>query len=85
MHYESLEVVSYMQKTKVVLWMNGPGDWSIELNHMCHEHISSATLEELVERALIADQNSFIETATASSELAGVEVTDSQAVPKLLP
>jgi hypothetical protein len=65
-----------MQKIHVILWTNGPGDWSVEINHLRHEHISTVTLEELVERALIAAQTPFIETAKTSPELAGVEVTD---------
>jgi hypothetical protein len=53
-----------MQKLDIVLWMNDQrDDWSIEVNGLRHEHVSSQVVEDLVECALIVAETSLMETA----------------------
>jgi hypothetical protein len=53
-----------MQKLNVTLWMNEAEDWSVEINGLRHEHVSSEILEDLVECALISAQALLTEAAT---------------------
>ena len=47
-----------MQEIKIKLWRNDETqDWSIEINGLRHEHVSSEILEDLVECALIVAEN----------------------------
>lgn len=58
-----------MQKLDIVLWMNDQrDDWSIEVNGLRHEHVSSKVVEDLVECALIVAENSLMETAERRPE-----------------
>jgi hypothetical protein len=53
-----------MQKLNVMLWMNQVEDWSVEINGLRHDHVSSEILEDLVECALIVAQKVLTEAAT---------------------
>jgi hypothetical protein len=44
--------------------MNRFEDWSVEINGLRHDHVSSKTLEDLVECALIVAQKLLAEDAT---------------------
>lgn len=53
-----------MQEIRIKLWRNDETeDWSIEINGLRHERISTETLECLVECALIVAEKSLIEAA----------------------
>jgi len=45
-------------------------DWSVEIDGSLHDHISTKTLDDLVEYALLVAQQSLLdsETSTGSSE-----------------
>jgi hypothetical protein len=48
-------------KLKIDLWHNDEAlDWSIEINGLRNEHVTSETLEALVECALIVAEGSLI-------------------------
>jgi hypothetical protein len=56
--FERLEigfrVQTVMQEIKIKLWRNDQAqDWSIEINALPHEHVSSEIMEDRVECALI--------------------------------
>lgn len=53
-----------MQRLNVTLWMNETEDWSVEINGLRYEHVSSEIVEDLVECALIVAQSSLAEAAT---------------------
>ena len=54
-----------MQEFKLKIWRNdGAGDWSIEINGLRHEHITSAVLEALAECALVVAQQALSKAAT---------------------
>ena len=53
-----------MQEINIKLWLDEARDWSIEINGLRHDHISSEILEDLVECALIVAQKSLTEAAT---------------------
>jgi hypothetical protein len=50
-----------VQKLNVVLWMNNPGDWNIEINGCRHEHISSTLIKDLIGCALVLPQTLLVE------------------------
>jgi hypothetical protein len=52
-----------MQRLNVILWMNKPADWSIEINGVRHEHISGENLAELVACAQMLAEESLAEAA----------------------
>lgn len=61
-----------MQEVKLKLWRNIEGDdWSIEILGRLHSHVSTTTVGELVEYALVAAQQALyeLETPTESSEV----------------
>jgi len=43
------------------------GDWSIVINGMCYEHVSSRILEDLVECAVLVAENSLLGPALVDS------------------
>jgi hypothetical protein len=50
-----------MKELNLQIWRNEePGDWSIAINGVRHEHITSQTLEDLVEHAVIVTEKSVI-------------------------
>ena len=54
-----------MQQIKIDLWHNDEAlDWSIEIDGLRHEHVSSEVLETLVECALIVAEKSLTSVAT---------------------
>ena len=62
--FERLEigfwVQTVMQEIKIKLWRNDQAqDWSIEINGLLHEHVSSEIMEDLVECALIVAETSL--------------------------
>jgi len=55
-----------MQQIKINLWHNDEAlDWSIEINGLRNEHITSEIMETLVECALIIAEKSLTRTVTA--------------------
>jgi hypothetical protein len=56
-----------MRQIKIDLWHNDVAlDWSIEINGLRNEHVTSETMEALVECALIVAERSL------TSEVTGV-------------
>jgi hypothetical protein len=54
-----------MQHIKIDLWHNDEAlDWSIEIDGLRHEHVSSEIVETLVECALIVAENSLTREVT---------------------
>ena len=54
-----------MQQIKIDLWHNDEMlDWSIEINGLRHEHVSSEIVETLVECALIVAEKSLTRVVT---------------------
>jgi hypothetical protein len=54
-----------MQEIKIKLWRNDEAqDWSIEINGLWHEHVSTEILEDLVECALIVAERSLVDAST---------------------
>jgi hypothetical protein len=54
-----------MRQIKIDLWHNDEAlDWSIEINGLRNEHVTSETLEALVECALIVAEGSLISNVT---------------------
>jgi hypothetical protein len=54
-----------MQEIKIRFWRNAKAqDWSVEINGLRHEHVSSEILEDLVETALIAGEEQLMELTT---------------------
>lgn len=67
--FERLEigfwVQTVMQEIKIKLWRNDQAqDWSIEINGLLHERVSSEIMEDLVECALIVAEKSWTEAST---------------------
>lgn len=51
-----------MQEIKIKLWRHTEDqDWSAEVHGRLHEHISTKTVDELVEYALVATQQALLE------------------------
>jgi hypothetical protein len=60
-----------MQTLEIGLWLNDEAlDWSIEINGLRHEHVTSEILEALVECALIVAENSLAGAVTGATEVA---------------
>jgi hypothetical protein len=54
-----------MQEIKIDLWHNDEAlDWSIEINGLRHEHVTSEIMETLVECAFIVAENSLTRAVT---------------------
>ena len=53
-----------MQEINIRIWLNEAQDWSIEINGLRHEHVSTHVMEDLVEAAMIVAENSLSEAAT---------------------
>jgi len=54
-----------MQRIKIDLWHNDEAlDWSIEINGLRNEHVTSEILEALVECALIVAEGSLTSKVT---------------------
>ena len=54
-----------MQEIKIRFWRNAEAqDWSVEINGVRHEHVSSEILEDLVETALIVGEEQLMELTT---------------------
>jgi hypothetical protein len=54
-----------MQQIKIDLWHNDEAlDWSIEINGLRHEHVTSEIMETLVECALIVAEKSLTRAVT---------------------
>jgi hypothetical protein len=54
-----------MQRIEIDLWHNNEmRDWSIEINGLRHEHVTSEIVETLVECAMIVAEKSLTMTAT---------------------
>jgi hypothetical protein len=50
-----------MKELNLQIWRNEEvGDWSVVINGLCYEHISSQILEDLVECAVIVAENSLM-------------------------
>jgi hypothetical protein len=67
--FERLEigfrVQTVMQEIKIKLWRNDQAqDWSIEINALLHEHVSSEIMEDRVECALIVLEKSLTGAST---------------------
>ena len=69
-----------MQQIKINLWHNDEAmDWSIEVNGLRNEHVTSEIIESLAECALIVAEKSFNKcsnrTAAVGNSNAGPEAT----------
>jgi hypothetical protein len=54
-----------MQQIKINLWLNDEAmDWSIEVNGLRNEHVTSEIIESLVECALIVAEKSLTRAVT---------------------
>jgi hypothetical protein len=54
-----------MKQLKIDVWHNDEAlDWSIEINGLRHEHVTSEILEALVECALIVAETSLTKPIT---------------------
>ena len=54
-----------MQQIKINLWLNDEAmDWSIEVNGLRNEHVTSEIIESLVECALIVAEKSLTSAVT---------------------
>jgi hypothetical protein len=54
-----------IREIKIRLWRNVEAqDWSVEINGLRHEHVSSEILEDLVEAALIVGEEQLMELTT---------------------
>jgi hypothetical protein len=60
-----IEDIPLMRQIKIDLWHNDEAlDWSIEINGLRNEHVTSETLEALVECALIVAEGSLVSKVT---------------------
>ena len=56
-----------MKTIKIQMWSNlEASDWSIEINGLRHEHVTSEILEDLVECAIIVAERSLTEASTSA-------------------
>ena len=54
-----------MKQINIDLWLNDEvQDWSIEINGLRHEHVTSEIMEDLVECALIVAERTLTEAST---------------------
>jgi hypothetical protein len=57
-----------MKEINLQIWRNEEaGDWSIAINGLRHEHVTSQTLEDLVEHAVIVTEKSLVGPTLVSS------------------
>jgi hypothetical protein len=57
-----------MKELNLQIWRNEePGDWSIAINGVRHEHVTTQTLEDLVEHAVIVTEKSLVGPTLVSS------------------
>jgi hypothetical protein len=57
-----------MKELNLQIWRNEePGDWSIAINGLRHEHVTTQTLEDLVEHAVIVTEKSLVGPTLVSS------------------
>jgi hypothetical protein len=57
-----------MKELNLQIWRNEePGDWSIAINGVRHEHVPTQTLEDLVEHAVIVAEKSLVGPTLVSS------------------
>jgi hypothetical protein len=69
-----------MQKTHINLWRNDEGkDWTIVINDVRHDHVSSEVLKSLVEATVIAADRSLDEQ---HGDLHGRETTSELKPPR---
>ena len=52
-----------MQEIKIKIWLNSADDWSIEINGLRHNHVSSQIMEAFVETSMIMTEKSLIDAA----------------------
>lgn len=56
-----------MEAVNIVVYRNhSHKDWSVEINGTCHNHVSTATLDDLVEYALVTAQQNLLEPETTT-------------------
>jgi hypothetical protein len=53
-----------MQEINIKIWLNAVDDWSIEINGLRHDHISSQIMEAFVETSMVMAEKSLIDAAT---------------------
>jgi hypothetical protein len=53
-----------MQEINIKIWLNAVDDWSIEINGLRHDHISSQIMEAFVETSMVMAEKSLIEAAS---------------------
>jgi hypothetical protein len=57
-----------MKELNLQIWRNEePEDWSIAINGVRHEHVTTQTLEDLVEHAVIVTEKSLVGPTLVSS------------------
>src|SRR5580658_9915728 len=67
-----LRSVPNMHEIKLKVWLDDrAGDWSIEINGVRHEHVTSEILEDLVEVELIKAQKALSDAAAGKRKRAG--------------
>ena len=55
-----------MKQIRIYLWRNDEAlDWSVEINGLRHEHITSEIMEDLVECSLIVAERTLTEASTS--------------------
>jgi hypothetical protein len=62
-----------MQEIRIKLWRHDKDDWSIELHGRLHKHISSVTVDQLAEYALVAAQQELDQTGPRALRLVAVQ------------
>jgi hypothetical protein len=53
-----------MQEINIKIWLNAVDDWSIEINGLRHDQISSQIMEAFVETSMVMAEKSLIEAAS---------------------
>jgi hypothetical protein len=49
-----------MQKIDILLWANEAGDWTIEVDGSCYEHLSPSTIQQFLRFALMHAETSHV-------------------------
>jgi hypothetical protein len=71
-----------MKELNIQIWRNEEaGDWSVVINGLRYEHISSQILEDLVECAVIVAENSLMEPTLVGSGNAPSPAVPQEIVP----
>jgi hypothetical protein len=52
-----------MQEIKIKIWLHAADDWSIEINGLRHDHVSSQIMEAFVETSMVMAEKSLIDAA----------------------